>query len=241
MYTVIDVSRYQGNINFSSIPKDTIKGVIIRSGIGSYSTGATQEDSKFQQNLKGFESISMPLGVYYFSQATTEAEAIGEANFVLSQIQGHRIIFPIAYDLENEGRIRSIGKEQVTKNCIAFCNTITAAGYPTCLYTYLSLLSSKVDENKIRSAGIDIWIAHYTSYPHPEYENKYCMWQYSSSGSVEGIDGNVDLDVSYKNYPEIMKFKGLNGFSKSNNLENKNYFNYTVKKGDTLWAIAQWV
>ena len=201
-FNVIDVSRYQGNIEFSKVQSSNVDGVILRSGIGKYSDGTVQEDSKFQQNLSGFESVGMPLGGYYFSQATTEAEAITEANFVLSQWRGHKVTLPLAYDFENEGRIRNIGKDQATKNIIAFCTTIKNAGYPTCLYTYLSLLQSKVNEQAIRDAGIDIWLAHYTTASHPEYAQKYCMWQYSSSGSINGILGNVDMNYCYKNYFE---------------------------------------
>lgn len=202
VFKVIDVSRYQGNIKFSKVSTSNVDGVILRSGIGNYTDGAVQEDSKFKQNLLGFELVEMPLGGYYFSQATTEAEAIIEAKFVLTQWKGHKVTLPLAYDFENEGRIKHISKEQATKNIIAFCTTIKNAGYPTCLYTYLSLLQNKVVEQDIRDAGIDIWLAHYTTASHPEYQQKYCMWQYSSSGSVEGISGNVDMNYCYKNYFE---------------------------------------
>ena len=118
-----------------------------------------------------------------------------------------------------------------------FCSEIEKAGFYAMFYCNLNWLNNYLLKDELLPK-YDLWLAQWN------IDKPSCtcgIWQYSSTGKIDGIDGNVDLDVSYKNYPEIMKFKGLNGFRKSNNLENKNYFNYTVKKGDTLWAIAQWV
>lgn len=203
-YTVIDISRYQGDIDFQKVKaSNLIGGVVMRAGIGNYTTGAIREDSKFVQNANGFKSVGIPMGIYYFSQAVTEADAIMEANYCIEQARKYGTTKLIAYDLEGEGRIGSVPKEQLTRNIIAFCSTVAAAGLPTCLYTYLSFLSSRVDEASIRADNIDIWIAHYTSTAHPEYATKYTMWQYSSSGTIPGIEGRVDMNHCYKDY-----FKG---------------------------------
>ena len=200
-YLVIDISKWQGNINFQAV-KDSnlIGGVVMRAGVGDYTTGALRVDSKFERNAQGFKSVGIPMGIYYFSQAATEADAIMEANFCIEQARKYGATKLIAYDLESEGRIANVSKEQLTRNVIAFCSTVAAAGLPTCLYTYLNFLSSRVNEASIRANNIDIWIAHYTTTAHPEYATKYTMWQYTSSGSIPGIDGRVDMNYCYKDY-----------------------------------------
>ncbi|MGN1043225.1 MAG: LysM peptidoglycan-binding domain-containing protein, partial [Acutalibacteraceae bacterium] len=117
----------------------------------------------------------------------------------------------------------------------AFCSEIEKAGYYAMFYCNLNWLNNYLLKDELLPK-YDLWFAQWgTNFP-----SVSCgIWQYSSTGKIDGIDGNVDLDVSYKNYSEIMKTRGLNGFGKSSTPLTPNYFTYTVKKGDTLWAIAQ--
>lgn len=199
-WRVIDISRYQGDVDFAAVKAAGIDGVIIRGGIGSYSDGATQTDSKFYQNIKGFSGIGMPLGVYYFTQAKTEAEARAEARYLINLVKGYTIKLPLVFDIESAGRIPNNSKATNTANAIAFCDEVRAAGYTPCVYTYLNFFSASIDESALRAQGIDLWIAHYTTTSHPEYATQYALWQYSSSAQVSGIAGNVDINYCYKNY-----------------------------------------
>lgn len=199
-WNVIDVSRYQGNIDFAKVKASGISGVILRAGIGSYSTGAIGEDSKFIQNITLCNNVGLPVGLYYFTQANTESEAIAEADFLIERAKKYNVKLPLVFDIENAGRITSQSKAQRTRNAIAFCKRIKEAGYEPLVYTYRSFFDSMINESEIKAQGYGRWVAHYTSAAHPEYETEYVMWQYSSTGSVPGIEGNVDMNHCYKNY-----------------------------------------
>ena len=202
-YKVIDVSRYQGDIDFAKVKASGVDGVILRAGIGSYSTGACQTDSKFLRNIEGFSSIGMPIGVYYFTQAKSIEDAEAEAAYVVELVKDYKLTLPIAFDIESAGRIPSNSKATNTANAKAFCEVVKAAGHIPCVYTYANFFSSSIDEDALRAAGIDLWIAHYTTASHPEYATRYALWQYSSSAQINGISGNVDINYCYKDY-----FKG---------------------------------
>ncbi len=198
-WTIIDISRYQGNVDFSKV-KSQVDGIIIRAGIGKYSNGEIQQDSKAIQNIEGALKYNISIGLYYFTQATTEAEAVAEADFLLSLANKYTIKLPLVYDLELEGRVGNISKNQRTLNCIAFYNRIKAAGKECLIYTYKSVFNSGVNESQLKALNIDRWIAHYTDYSHPEYATEYAMWQYTSGAKIDGISGNVDKNICYKDY-----------------------------------------
>ena len=128
-WQVIDVSRYQGTIDFAKVAAAGIKGAIIRAGIGSYSTGECQTDSRFYANAEGFTKAGMPLGAYYFTQAKTTNEARAEAQYLVNLVKNYNITLPLVFDIESAGRIPSNSKATNTANAIAFCEEIAAAGY----------------------------------------------------------------------------------------------------------------
>ena len=145
-----------------------------------------------------------------------------------------RFEYPVCLDIEDRTML-SLSNRQRTDIVKAFCSEIEKAGYYAMFYCNLNWLNNYLYKDELLSK-YDLWLAQWCvgkpSVP--------CgIWQKSDKGSINGISGNVDIDIAYKNYPEIMKSKGLNGFNKENNPASTNYFTYTVKKGDTLWAIAQ--
>ena len=202
-WQVIDVSRYQGTIDFVKVKAAGISGVILRAGIGSYSTGECQTDSRFYDNIAGCANVGLPVGAYYFTQAQTVDEARNEARYLVNLVKNYDVTLPLVYDIESAGRIVSNSKATNTANALAFCEEIRAMGYTPCVYTYRNFFNSSIDENALRAAGIDLWVAHYTTASHPEYASHYALWQYSSSAKVAGIEGNVDINYCYKDY-----FKG---------------------------------
>ncbi len=228
----IDVSKWNGNINWDKVKSAGINFAIVREGYGK--RDPRQVDKKFKDNINGAKSVGIHTSVYHYSYADSVEDAINEARFCLENIEGFKLEYPVIIDVEDKEQLK-LNNRQRTDIVKAFCSEIEKHGYYAMFYCNLNWLNNYLYKDELLPK-YDLWLAQWN------IDKPSCtcgIWQYSSTGKIDGIDGNVDLDVSYKNYPEIMKTKGLNGFSKSNNLENKNYFNYTVKKGDTLWAIAQ--
>lgn len=206
-YKGIDVSKYQGNIDWAKVKASGIQFAILRGGYGRIST---QKDIKFEQNYKNAKAVGMPVGVYHYSYATTVDRAKQEADFVLSYIAGKQFEYPIILDVEEKSQAK-LGKAKLTEIIKAFCDKVAAKGYLVGIYTSKSWLDSYIDVSKLSS--YDIWVAQWASAC--TYTGKYTMWQYTSGGSVPGISGRVDMDYSYKDYPEVVKSLGLNGFPKN--------------------------
>ena len=172
--------------------------------------------------------------VYHYSYADSVEDAINEARFCLENIEGMKLEYPVIIDVEDKEQLK-LNNRQRTDIVKAFCSEIEKHGYYAMFYCNLNWLNNYLYKDELLPK-YDLWLAQWGV----DAPSVSCgIWQYSSCGKVEGISGNVDLNISYKNYPEIIKSKGLNGFNKSDNSPNINYFTYTVKKGDTLWAIAQ--
>ena len=228
----IDVSKWQGNINWNEVKKDGTEFAIIREGYGRKSPN--QIDKKFKENYEGAKAAGIPVGLYHYSYADSADDAKHEAEFCLENIQGMRFEHPICFDIEDRIML-SLSNRQRTDIVKTFCSEIEKAGYYAMFYCNLNWLNNYLYKEELLPK-YDLWLAQW-NVAAPAVS---CgIWQKSDKGYITGISGNVDIDISYKNYPEIMKQKGLNGFSKSSTSSSPNYFNYTVKKGDSLWAIAQ--
>ena len=203
----IDVSVYQGNIDWKAVRNSGIEFAIIRAG-GSDS--GFYKDSKFEQNYANAKSVGMPVGAYYFvgSGCTSKADGIADAKRFLDIIRGKAFEYPVYIDLESTS---PSAKSGATEACIGFCETMENAGYYCGIYASDvsgfndRLILSKLDK-------FDKWVARYGS--KPVVVKSYGIWQKSDSGRINGINGNVDLNESYKDYPTIIKNAGLNGYPK---------------------------
>jgi GH25 family lysozyme M1 (1,4-beta-N-acetylmuramidase) len=199
-YKGIDVSVYQGDIDWEKVKADGVHFAFIRLGYRGYGTGKLQLDEKFKQNIRGATKAGVKVGVYFYSQAISTREAREEANMVLRYIKDYDIDYPVVYDVEEapstSARTRGISGAQVTKNAIAFCDTIREAGYRPMIYTYSKWYVEKLDLSKLTK--YDKWLAQYYKVPFFPYE--FDIWQYSSKGRVNGIKGNVDMNLCFVNY-----------------------------------------
>lgn len=204
----IDVSFYQNAINWVNVSQSMYSDfAMIRAGFRGYgATGTLNLDPQFAKNVMGAKANGIPIGLYFFSQAVNTKEAVQEANYVLSLIKryGVKITYPIAIDTEiaNGGAGRADGLDVATRTavCKAFCDTIKKAGYTPAIYASRDWFYQNLDINQLKN--YDIWLAHYTDNVaiKTDYKYDYDMWQYTSSGKVNGIVGNVDLNICYKNY-----------------------------------------
>ncbi len=186
----IDVSEWNGTINWQQVANDDIDFAMIRTGYGRYDG---QEDEKFEQNYAGAVANGIAVGVYHYSYAQNVDQAIAEAQYCLRILNGRKLNLPVAYDIEDPTQT-GLSKATATAMAKAFCDTIRAGGYDAVVYSYASFLNDKIDYNAISDYGV--WVAH-TGTSKPDYQNPYEMWQYSHTGSVNGISGNVDMNYYY--------------------------------------------
>ena len=193
----IDVSKWNGTIDWAAVKNSGISYVIIRCGYRGSSEGTLIEDPKFKANIEGATKAGLKVGVYFFTQAVDDVEAVEEASMVLELIKNYKISYPIFLDVEpSGGRADKIDKATRTAVCKAFCETIKKAGYTAGIYANKTWLNEKIDASALGSHKI--WLAQYAATP--TYSGKYDLWQYSSTGRVSGISGDVDLNVSYLGY-----------------------------------------
>ena len=193
----IDVSKWNGSIDWKAVKNSGISYVIIRCGYRGSSAGSLIVDPKFASNIKGASAAGLKVGVYFFTQAIDEVEAVEEASFVLDQIKGYKISYPVFLDVEgSNGRGDKISKETRTAVIKTFCETIKRAGYTPGVYANKTWLNEKMNASQL--SAYKIWLAQYASAP--TYTGRYDLWQYSSKGKVSGISGDVDLDWSYLGY-----------------------------------------
>ncbi len=196
----IDVSKFQGNINWSKVKQDKIDFAMLRVGYRGYTEGEIFIDSQFHEYALGASQNDIDLGVYFFSQAINEAEAIEEANFVLQQIVDYPISYPVVFDMEDifntTTRTDGLSKNDITKITKAFCLRIKEAGYTPMIYGNSHWFFSNLNLEEIKD--IDKWYAQYASDPY--YPYVFSIWQYTNTGQIDGIKGNVDLNISFLDY-----------------------------------------
>lgn len=195
--TGIDVSEHQQNIDWKKVKDDGIDFAMIRIGRRQAIEGDIVEDPFFDTYYQGCVDNHIDAGAYFFSQAVTEEEAIEEAQFVIAKLAGRTLPYPIAYDHEPvadvDGRADEISVEQMTANAKAFCDTIDENGYAAMIYgSTTDLARYNLDE----LAGYGIWFAEYGT-TQPSRLGRYTMWQYTNVGSVDGIEGDVDINLRF--------------------------------------------
>ncbi|MCR5268142.1 MAG: Ig-like domain-containing protein [Lachnospiraceae bacterium] len=195
----IDVSKYQPSINWTSVKNSGVSFVIIRCGYRGSSTGVLIEDPYFKSHIKGAKAAGLKVGVYFFTTAVTEAEAIEEASMCAYLCSGYGINYPVFMDCESSGRpgYNALSASERTKIIQAFCNTLKSAGYTPGVYANKTWLTERMNSSAL--SGYKIWLAQYNP-TGPTYNGRYDLWQYTSKGSVSGISGNVDMNQSYLGY-----------------------------------------
>ena len=193
----IDVSIFQGDIDWKKVKQAGVDFAMIRLGFRSSSDGIIHMDANFKKNLRGAKAAGVDVGVYFFSQAINVEEAIEEAKFVLRHIRFHGIRYPVAFDMEpvdREGRIAGLSREEKTEIADAFCQVIRSNRFKPVIYGNPTWLRKNINLDYLTE--YDLWLAHYTDAT--DFSNKFIMWQYTDSGKVDGIDGYVDLNLYFK-------------------------------------------
>lgn len=217
----IDVSKWQGEIDFDRVKASGYDFVIINAGYGRY---ISQKDKYFDQNYDRAKDAGLGVGAYWYSYAVNAAQALEEAKVFLKAIEGRTFDYPVCYDIEDKAQ-SGLSNTVIGDMINTFCSYLEKAGYYVSLYSYESFLNNKVPaECRVK---YDVWIASY-DVSKPSYSGAYGMWQYTSKGNVGGVVGSCDCDIAYKDYPAIMRENGLNGFRKGKKaLDNSGW-----KKGD---------
>ncbi len=193
----VDVSKWNGDIDWDKARNAGVEFAIVRAGYRGSVTGSLVEDSYFQANMKAAAASGVPTGVYFFTQAVNEVEAVEEASAVLQLISDYKLDYPVYIDTEGaggNGRADGLDAETRTLVCEAFCRTIENAGYKAGIYASRNWFNNNLQTEKLEQ--YQIWLAEYRSVP--LYQGYYQMWQYTSKGKIDGISGNVDIDISYQ-------------------------------------------
>ena len=189
----IDVSKFQGSIDWNAVKNDGITFAIIRCGYRGYGSGALVEDSTYRRNIQGAINAGLKVGVYFYSQAVNEQEAVEEASMVLSLVSGYSLPLGVYYDTESVsgGRANALSAAERTACAVAFCETIRGAGYRAGVYSYASWFYNALNFANI--SKYNIWIAQYRD--KLSFSYKYNIWQYTGSGRVNGISKPVDMNI----------------------------------------------
>lgn len=194
--TGIDVSVYQGEIDWAQVKHSGVEFVMIRLGYRGYSTGAIVEDENFRTNLEGAAAAGLDVGVYFFSQAISVEEALEEAEFVLNALDGAELTMPVVYDWEyikEEARTGNMDRRTLTDCSLAFLETIEKAGYWPMLYFNTAQQRNLLYLQELNQ--YDFWLALYSD--RMTYPYKIKMWQYTCTGTVPGIEGNCDINIFF--------------------------------------------
>lgn len=201
-YVGTDISKYQDYVDFVKLKKAGIDFVMLRVGARGYGTGQLMLDEYFVDNIKRASDAGLEIGLYFFSQAITEEEAVEEANLVLENIGEYEITYPIAIDMEliagDTSRIENLTRAEKTAISKKFLETVKEAGYKPILYGNKEWLLKKIDLSKL--TAYDIWLSQPGDLP--DYPYKFSMWQYSNTAVIDGIAGYANLNISFIDYSE---------------------------------------
>lgn len=191
----VDVSFYQGEIDWEAVAADGVEFAMIRCGYRGSESGTIVVDEQFENNIEGALAAGLDVGVYFFSQSTGAIEAAEEANFVLDLISGYDITMPVAFDWEPlEGsRAEDIDRSELTASAVVFCEMVKDAGYTPCVYLYR--YTGYYEYMMERLANYELWVGALGSWP--DFYYRHMLWQFSMTGRVEGIDADVDLDYQF--------------------------------------------
>ena len=195
----IDVSEYQNPVNWQQVKNAGVEYAMIRVGYRGYGEeGRLVEDAMFRSHMEGAVAAGLEVGVYFFSQAINEKETLEEVQFVLDRIKEYPVTYPVVYDTEeikdDVARTDNLTEEQFTQNCITFCDAIREAGYDTMIYANMKWMAFTLDMRKLTE--YEKWYADYEPVPQCPYE--FSMWQYTETGQLPGIEGNVDLNLWFE-------------------------------------------
>ena len=196
----IDVSEHQGQIDWTQVAQTDVKYAMVRLAYRGWGAeGVIRPDARGLENLEGAALAGLQVGVYFFSQAITVEEAQEEARFVLQLLDGRELELPIVFDWETvsseEARTRDMDRNTLNACALAFCRMIREAGYEAMVYFNLDMAKHMFDLPAIQAAGFDFWLAFYND--GLGYAHRVRMWQYTSSGSVPGIKGRVDMNLYF--------------------------------------------
>jgi len=203
-YVGVDISKHTGKVYFPSIKAAGVDYVMIRLGSRGYSTGQITLDENFKENIEGAMEAQLDIGIYFYSQAISQDEAIQEVNFVVQNLEPYRahVKYPVAFNMgfvsNDKSRIEGLSREDKTAVTTSFMEGIKAAGYVPMIYGDKEWLIKEVDLSKLQD--YDVWLSQEQDIP--DYPYRYAMWQYNTDGVVNGIDGGADLNICFINYSE---------------------------------------
>ena len=198
--TGIDVSEYQGEIDWEQVKQAGIDFAFIRVGYRTYGDGIITYDSAFQRNIEGAQEAGIKVGAYFYSQATNADEAVEEADAVIDALAEYDITYPVVYDWElvyhDNARTDDVSVEALADCCVSFCERVKDSGYTPMIYQNTGTATHKLDLPRIKD--YDFWLAEYGDQPSYYYDFK--IWQYSNTGSIPGVEGEVDLNICFRPY-----------------------------------------
>lgn len=201
----VDVSKYQGTIDWTKVKAAGIDFAMIRVGARGYGSAQLMLDDNFVTNIMGARAAGLETGAYFFSQATTEEEAVEEANFTVGALMNYGATYPVAIDVEwienDKARTDDLTREERTDLAVKFCETVKSFGYKPMIYATRDMLIAGMLPDKLKD--YDIWLSDdYRPEVGTDYPYEFNMWQYTKKGTVDGIPGEVDINLSFVNYKE---------------------------------------
>ncbi len=203
-YVGVDISKHTGKIYFPSLKAAGVDYVMIRLGSRGYSTGQITLDENFKENIEGAIEAQLDVGIYFYSQAISQDEAVQEANFVVQNLEPYRthVKYPVAFNMgfvsNDKSRIEGLSREDKTAVTVSFLDAVRAAGYVPMVYGDKEWLLKEVDLAKLQD--YDVWLSQEEEIP--DYPYRYAMWQYNTDGVLNGIDGGADLNICFVSYSE---------------------------------------